>query len=50
MSDVERLFSKDMKKFMSSRGYDAEGKYIKVIRNWRRACDERGLSDTARAQ
>lgn len=50
VSDVERLFSKSMEDFMDSKGHDAETKYIRVIRNWRRACDERGLSDVTRAE
>lgn len=48
ISDVERLFSKEMVQFMKSRGYSAEAKYIEVVCNWRRACDERGLSSAQR--
>ena len=36
-----------MQKFMEKMKYDHEARYIKVIRNWRRACDERGLSQLA---
>lgn len=50
VADVERLFSKAMEDFMSNKGYTAEAKYIKVIRNWRRACDERGLCNELRAE
>ena len=31
-------------------GYDHEAKYLRVIRNWRRAYDERGLSVVQRSQ
>ena len=48
--DVENLFSLRMVKFMESNGYQFEAKYIRVIMNWRRACDERGLSPLKRSQ
>ena len=50
ISDVERLFSKEMETFMIAQGYTPEAQYIKVIRNWRRACDERGISDVDRVK
>ena len=43
VSDVERLFSSNMIRFMETKGYTEEAKYITVVHNWRRACDERGL-------
>ena len=43
--DAERLFSPDLAEFMRSRGYEFEARFISVIWNWRRACDERGLSE-----
>ena len=33
-----------------SRNYTAEAKHLQTIRNWRRAVDERGLSDAQRHQ
>ena len=50
VSDVERLFSGKMESFMERKGYSADAKYIWVIKNWRRACDERGPSDADRKQ
>ena len=50
IQDVERLFSKEMETFMEQKGYLEEARYICVINNWRRACDERGLSSEERKQ
>lgn len=50
ISDVERMFSKEMESFMTRKGYTPEAKYISVVRNWRRACDQRGLSQQERKQ
>ena len=33
---------------MEEKQYNSEAKYLKVIRNWRRAVDERGLLDATR--
>jgi len=41
------LFSSDLAEFMSSKGYHFEVKYIL---NWRRASDERGLSERERSK
>ena len=35
---------------MERKGYIEEAKYICVVLNWRRACDERGLSELQRSQ
>ncbi len=32
--DAERLFGKDVLEFMERKNYEAEAKYIRVIRNW----------------
>ena len=48
VSDVERLFSDQMESFMKRNGYAAEEVYIQVVRKWRRASDERGLSQEDR--
>ena len=50
IQDVERLFSKEMESFIDQKGYLKEARYIRVINNWRRACDERGLSSEDREQ
>ncbi|XP_064390678.1 uncharacterized protein LOC135338466 [Halichondria panicea] len=47
--DAERLFSSSMKEYMKKKKYDFEEKYITVILNWRRASDERGLSESERS-
>lgn len=50
VEDVERLFGDPVIKWMVRKGYTHEAEYLRVIRNWRRACDERGLSTTERSQ
>ena len=50
VSDVEQIFSSGVLEFFESKGYSAEAEYVRIIRNWRRASDERGLSDEQRAQ
>ena len=49
VEDVERLFSDSLVKWMESKGYTCEAQHLSVIRNWRRACDERGLADSQRS-
>lgn len=49
VSDVEQIFSKDVLNFFKSNNYAFEAKYVEPIYNWRRACDERGLSDAQRS-
>ena len=34
---------------MVGRGYSYEARYVRTIRNWRRATDERGLSQEERS-
>jgi gamma-glutamylcysteine synthetase len=48
VEDAERLFSPDVISFLEKKKYSYEAKYIKAVRNWRRASDERGLTDTQR--
>ena len=48
--DAERLFSENLAKFMDRKGYKAEAKYIRAVNGWRRACDERGLSELQRCR
>lgn len=35
---------------MKKKGYEAEVKYIEAVLGWRRACDERGLSELERCR
>ena len=49
VTDVEQIFSCSVLEFMESKNYEIEAKYVRVIRNWRRACDERGLSHNERS-
>lgn len=48
--DAERLFSAGVVEFMKKKGYTYEQKYTEAIMNWRRACDERGLSELTRCK
>ena len=50
VEDVERLFSKTLVAWMERKGYEFEARHLSVVRNWRRACDERGLPSTLRSQ
>ena len=50
VEDVERLISDDMVMWMEEKGYVHEAKYLHAVRGWRRACDERGLSNNQRSQ
>lgn len=43
--DAERLFNPDLTAFMKQKGYEYEARYTEIIWNWRRSCDERGLSE-----
>ena len=50
VEDVERLFGTLLIEFMKARNYTDEAKFLEVIRNWRKAVDERGLSEALRRQ
>ena len=50
VQDVERLFSHGIINFMERHMYENEATYLKITRNWRRAVDERCLSDEQRKQ
>lgn len=50
IEDVERLFGENVIAFLERKGYILEAKYVSVVRNWRRALDERGLSTEQRQQ
>ena len=45
VADAERLFSPSVLAFI---GYDLKANYVRAVLNWRRACDERGLSELQR--
>ena len=47
--DAELLFSASLAAFMDKQGYTFEAKFIRTILSWRRACDERGLSELQRS-
>lgn len=49
VTDVEQIFSSSVLDFMERKQYEVEARYVRVIRNWRQACDERGLSDDKRS-
>lgn len=49
VSDVEQIFSSKVLDFFESKGYSEEARYVQLIRNWRRATDERGLTDDQRS-
>ena len=49
MEDVERLFGESVIAWMENKGYSSEAEYLRVIRNWRHASDERGLTDEQRS-
>ena len=50
VEDVDRLFSSSLITWMEKKVYTQEAEYLRVVHNWRRACDERGLSDAQRSQ
>ncbi len=50
VQDVERLFGEGVIKFMEAKQYMPEAIYLRVVRNWRRAIDERGLGESTRQQ
>ena len=50
VEDVERLFGQPLIDWMVDKGYSNEAEYLQCIRNWRHACDERGLTDEQRSK
>lgn len=50
VADAERMFNPEVAKFMKSKGYAYEAKYIQIIWDWRRACDQRGLTELQRCR
>ncbi|XP_065892094.1 uncharacterized protein [Dysidea avara] len=49
VEDVDRLFGQSLIDWMERKGYCDEVAYLQVIHNWRRACDERGLTNDQRS-
>ena len=45
---MERLFGQNLIDFMKGKEYETEANYLQKVRNWRRAIDERGLSEEQR--
>ena len=43
VSDLGQIFSSRVLDFLERNGYTIEAEYVKMIRDWRRACNERGL-------
>lgn len=41
VEDVERLFGEGVIKFMQDHEYEPEMKFLRTVRNWRQAIDER---------
>ena len=50
VQNVERLFGSGVIQFMDKHGYENEAKLLNVVRNWRRAIDERGLVELQRQE
>ena len=50
VEDAERMFSLPLANFMEAKGYTAEAQYIRAVNGWRRATDERGLSQLERCR
>lgn len=50
VQDVERLFGSPLIDFMKEMKYEKEANFIQIVRNWRKAVDERGLTVTQRLQ
>ena len=50
VNDAEKMFSPEITQFMARKGYSYEAKYTRTIWNWRRSCDERGLSELQRCK
>ena len=39
-----RFFSKSVEQYMTNKGYTNTAYFIKLVRNWNRACDKRGMT------
>ena len=50
VQDAERFLSLEMANYMKMKGYHFEEKLLRTVANWRRACDERGLTELQRCK
>ena len=50
VEDAERLLSTRVATFLRNRGYQSEAEYVRIIAEWHRANDERGLSQLERSR
>ena len=50
VQDAERMFAQPLAEFMERKGYREEANYIRAVNGWRRAVDERGLSNLERCR
>jgi len=50
VEDVKWLFSPSLILWMENKGYHHEAEYLEHVRNWRRASDERGLTNDQRSK
>ena len=50
VQDAERFLSLPLADYMQRKGYKFEEKLIRTVANWRRACDERGLTELQRCK
>ncbi len=50
VQDAERMFSPALSDFMERKGFVEEAAYIRAVNGWRRAVDERGLSNLERCR
>ena len=48
--DCERMFSRGVLEFLEANNYPNEARFVKVVRNWHKASDGRGLSEETRSQ
>ena len=45
-----RFFSESVEEYMTNKGYMDTGYFIKLVRNWNRACDKRGMPADERVE
>ena len=49
MPDCERIISRGVVEFMERNGHVNEAKVLRILRNWHKAVDGRGLSEDERS-
>ena len=50
VEDVDRLFSCSLIAWMVKKSYTPEAEYLRIVHNWRKACDERGVTNDERSK